>query len=225
VSFCHYLLYQLEAQKKTLGICRRCILLAIMSPRNEGFQAVAFDGATSDAKEPLIATGDAEEEDQGRLEERDLSRLKLGSLLLGLLMGFVILFAAVLGEPVLVIYFGVKSNTDYIIFILLRSLFTVVAPFVLILVFIRNWGHSEELREDMITQLECHFGVGVYAGICLAYILVDVILGNPAHVVEYTFVSMVVVFIWYKVMMASPATDTSKPSSTRSVSTAEQTTV
>jgi hypothetical protein len=221
VSFCHYLLYQLEAQKKTLGICRRCILLAIMSPRNEGFQAVAFDGATSDAKEPLIATGDAEEEDQGRLEERDLSRLKLSSLLLGLLMGCVILFAAVLGEPVLVIYFGVKSNTDYIIFILLRSLFTVVAPFVLILVFIRNWGHSEELREDMITQLECYFGVGVYAGICLAYILMDVLLGNRAHVVEYTFVSMVVAFIWYKVTMAS-ATD-SKPSSTRSVSTAEQT--
>jgi hypothetical protein len=197
-----------------------------MSPRNEVFQAVPFDGATSDAKEPLIATGDAEEEDQG-LEERALWSFKLSSLLLGLLAGFFFEFSTALGVPVLVTYFEVKSTTNVIVFILLWNLFTAVAPFVLILVFIRNWGHSEALREDMITQLECYFGVGVYAGICLAFILVDVILGNPAHVVEYTFtfVSMVVVFIWYKVMMASPATDTSKPSSTRSVSTAEQTTV
>jgi hypothetical protein len=191
-----------------------------MTTRNEVFQAVPFDGATSDAKEPLIATGDAEEEDQG-LEERDLARLKLGSLLLGLLAGFFFMFAADLGASCLVIYFEMKSNATVIVFSLLTGLFTVVAPFVLILVFIRNWGHSEELREDMITQLECYFGVGVYAGICLAYILMDVLLGNRAHVVEYTFVSMVVAFIWYKVTMAS-ATD-SKPSSTRSVSTAEQT--
>jgi hypothetical protein len=189
-----------------------------MSPRNEVFQAVPFDGATSDAKEPLIATGDAEEEDQG-LEERALWSFKLSSLLLGLLAGFFFEFSTALGVPVLVTYFEVKSTTNVIVFILLWNLFTAVAPFVFILVFIRNWGHSEALREDM--------RVGVYAGICLAYILVDVILGNPAHVVEYTFtfVSMVAVFIWYKVMMASPATDTSKPSSTRSVSTAEQTTV
>jgi uncharacterized membrane-anchored protein YitT (DUF2179 family) len=199
-----------------------------MSPCNEVYQAVPFDGATSDAEEALIAAGgDAEEEEdqQGRLEERTFARLLLASLLFGLLMGiFFMVTADLLGANCLAVYFEMKSNTDFIVFSLLWNLFTLVAPLVLILVSIRNWGHSEALREDMITQLECHFGVGVYAGIYLAYILMDDLLGNPAHVVEYTFVSMVVAFIWYKVMMASSATDTSKPSSTRSVSTAEQTT-
>jgi hypothetical protein len=59
------------------------ILLAIMSPRNDVFQAV---------KEPLIATGGAEEEDQG-LKERDLASFKLSSLLLGLLAGFFFMYA------------------------------------------------------------------------------------------------------------------------------------
>jgi hypothetical protein len=200
-----------------------------MSPRNEVFQAVPFDGATSDAKEPLIATGDAEEEDQG-LEERDLARLKLGSLLLGLLAGFFFMFAADLGASCLVIYFEMKSNATVIVFSLLTSLFTVVAPLVLLLEFIRNLvtktfsavgGSSEELREDMILQLQCHFGVGALAVICLACIVMDVLLCMRVHVVEYTFAIMAAfVFIWYKAKTAS-ATD-SKPSSTRS-STTEQT--
>jgi hypothetical protein len=232
VSFGYYQLYQLEAKKKTLGICRRCtgILLAIMSPRNEGFQAVAFNGATSDAKEPLIATGDAEEEDQGRLEERDLSRLKLSSLLLGLLMGFVILFAAVLGEPVLVIYFGVKSNTDYIIFILLSTLFTALASVLLLWRFIRNLVTTtcseQELRPDRIWQLQCHFFVVAGASICLPCTTMNIFLGTQGlrHAV-FTYANMAFSFIfWYKAMTASPATtDSSKPSSTRR-STAEQTT-
>jgi hypothetical protein len=40
----------------------QAFLIAIMSPRNEVFQTIPF-GASSDADESLIATGDAEEED------------------------------------------------------------------------------------------------------------------------------------------------------------------
>jgi hypothetical protein len=39
-----------------------------MSPRNEAFQTIPFD-ATSDVTEPLIAAGEAEEEDH-RLQEK-----------------------------------------------------------------------------------------------------------------------------------------------------------
>ena len=60
-----------------------------MSPRSEVFVAIPFDGATSDAKQPLIASGDAGEGDQG-LEERDLSSFKLQALFsaLGIACGF-----------------------------------------------------------------------------------------------------------------------------------------
>jgi hypothetical protein len=130
------------------------------------------------------------------------------------------MFAADLGASCLVIYFDMKTNTNSIV--ILWSLFTVMAPYVLILVFIRKWGHSEDLREDMIAQLECHFGVGVLAGICLACILMDVLLGNRVHVV-YTLAIMGVAFIWCKMTMLASATDgDSKPSSTHS-STTEQT--
>jgi hypothetical protein len=58
----------------------------MMSPRYEVFQAIPFD-ASSDVNEPLIAVGDAEEEDR-RLQEKTLSRFKFCYLLLGLLVGF-----------------------------------------------------------------------------------------------------------------------------------------
>jgi hypothetical protein len=108
--------------------------------------------------------------------------------------------------------------------------YPVVAPLFLLLEFIRNLvtitfsavgGSSEELLDDMILQLQCHFGVGALAVICLACIVMDVLLCMRVHVVEYTFAIMAAfVFIWYKAKTAS-ATD-SKPSSTRR-STAEQT--
>jgi hypothetical protein len=197
---------------------RRCILLAIMSPRDEVFQAVPFD-ATSDAKEPLIATGDAEEDNQG-LEERDLLSLKLSLLLLGLIVGF-FLRSFTLRAIFLAIDFGMKSNTAVILLCLLWSVFTVASLF-LIVSFIRNVGRSEDLFEGMILQLECQFGVGVLSGICLTWTILDVLLGTRAYVVVDPFAisTMVFGFIWYKVTMAS-ATD-SKPSSTRP-STAEQT--
>jgi hypothetical protein len=56
-----------------------------MSPRNEVFQAIHFD-ASSDIKEPLIATGDAEEE-ENRLEWKALSRIKFS---LGIVCGFLL---------------------------------------------------------------------------------------------------------------------------------------
>jgi hypothetical protein len=171
-----------------------------MSPRNEVFQAVPFDGATSDAKEALIATGDAEEEDQGLEEGRDRSSFKLSSLLLGLLVGF-FLQLAFIGANCLVIYFEMKSNTNVIVFSLLWSLLTVVAAVVLVWEFIRNLGRSEELLEDTVLHMECRFVVGAAAGICLALMFFwaswHALLSIPLGLY------IVVAYIWYKVMTAS----------------------
>jgi hypothetical protein len=203
------------------------ILLAIMSPRNELFQAIPFD-ASSDANEPLIAAGDAEEEHQG-LDEKALSSFKLSSLLLGLFVGFFIQFST-LGANCLAIWgndFVMKSNPDVILFSLLWSLFTSAMP-VFMLVLIRNLvkitcsaigSRSEELLEELILQLDCRFGVGTLAGFCVAWTITDVLLGMRAQV-AYSLFIIAVAFAWYKMMMASSAE--SKPSSTHR-STVEQT--
>jgi hypothetical protein len=201
-----------------------------MSPRNEVFQAIPFDDASSDASEPLIAAGDTEEEDH-QLEEKVFSRFKLSSLLLGLFVGFFIQFST-LGANCLAIWgkdYIIKSKTDIFVFSLLWSLFTSAMP-VVILVFIRNLvtitystagGRSKDLLEDMVLHMECRFGMGALFGFCLAWTMTDVLLGMRAQVV-YSLVILVVAVFWYKMMMGL-ATD-SKPSSSRR-STAEQTVV
>jgi hypothetical protein len=193
-----------------------------MSPRNEVFQAINFD-VSSDANEPLIAAGDAEEENE-RLDEKAFSSFNLSSALLGLLVGFFIQFST-LGAECLAIWgkdFVLKSHTDIAIFSLLWSLFTSAMP-VLILTLIRNLvtitysagTGSEKFLEDIILQLECRFGVGVLAGFCLAWTITDILLGIRVQV-AYCLVAIVVAVCWYKFMvfMIASATD-SKPSSSR----------
>jgi hypothetical protein len=190
-----------------------------MSPRNEVFQAIPFD-APSDFSKPLIAAGDAEEEDQG-LDEKALSSFKFSSLLLGLLVGFFIQFST-LGAECLAIWgkdFVLKSDTDIAVFSLLWSLFTSAMP-VLILGFIRNLvtitysagRGSEELLENIMLQLECRFGVGILGGFCLAWTITDILLGVRARF-AYCLVAIVVALFWYKCMMASATY--SKQSSSR----------
>jgi hypothetical protein len=108
------------------------ILLAIMSPRNEVFQAIPFD-ASSDANEPLIANGDAEEADH-RLQEMVFSRLKFSYRLLGLLVGF---FSQIftLGANVLVITIwgkdaAIKTKTDIFVVSLLCTFFFLAIAFI-----------------------------------------------------------------------------------------------
>jgi hypothetical protein len=185
------------------------VLLAIMSHRNEVFQAAALFDTYSDLKEPLIATGadaDAEKEDQG-LEERALSSFRLSSLSLGLLIGFFFQLSA-LGASSLAMGnwwviggkdFVIKSNIDFVGFSILWILFT-LTTLILIFVFIGNLvtiaysavgGRSNELLDDMIWELQYHFGVGTVVGVCLAWAITDLMLCSLAI--------MVAVFCWYKV--------------------------
>jgi hypothetical protein len=95
-----------------------------MSPRNEVFQAIPFD-ASSDVNGTLIAVGDAEEEEDHRLQEKVFSRFKFSSLFLGLLVGFFYQFST-LGMKFLVITIWgedvvAKSKTDIFVIILLCS--------------------------------------------------------------------------------------------------------
>jgi hypothetical protein len=135
-----------------------------MSPRNKVFQTTPFD-ASSDANQPLIAAGDAEDEDH-RLEKKAFSRFKFSSLLLGLLVGFfsqfsalgvIFLVSSIWGED-----FVTKSKAAIIVLSLLCSCFHSAIAFV-ILGFLRNLvaitysaigGRSKNLLEEIVFHMK-----------------------------------------------------------------------
>jgi hypothetical protein len=202
-----------------------------MFPRNEVFQNTHFD-ASSDANEPLIAAGDAEEEDQ-RLEEKTFFRFKFSYRLLGLLVGFFGYFSA-LGVHVLSITIWgedalTKSKTDFLVFSLLHT-FCFSAIAFAILRFLRNLvainystigGRSQDLLEEMVLYMECGFVVGAMVGISLAWAMVAVLLGITAQPMCSLVILLVVALFSRKIMTMYSATKI-KPSSSRR-STAEQT--
>jgi hypothetical protein len=197
-----------------------------MSPRNEVFQAIPFD-VSYDANEPLIAAGDAEEEDH-QLEEKAFSRFKLSSLLLGVFVAFFVQFSA-LGANYLVMTLldedlVTKSKTDIVVISRLCSFFT-MAVAIVILELLRNLvtitysavgGRSADLLEEMVWHMECRFVVGAMGGVFLAWTITDVLSGMRAHAV-YSLVGL----FWCKFVVMCFAAY-SKPSSSRR-STAEQT--
>jgi hypothetical protein len=204
-----------------------------MSPRNEDFQS-PFD-ASSDVNEPLIAAGDAEEEDH-RLEEKALSRFKFCSLLLGLLVGF-FAYSSTLGGTILVTTMWgedvvTKSKTNTLVVIALGSFFYSAIVFV-ILRFIRNLvaitysasgGRSEELLEEVVSDMECGFVMGTLVGLSLFWTkATDVLLGMRAQAMYSLVALLMVIFFWRKIMVMYFTTNI-KPSSSRR-SAVEQTTV
>jgi hypothetical protein len=202
-----------------------------MSPRNEVFQAIPFD-ASSDASEPLIAAGDAAEEDH-RLEEKTFSRFKFSCLLLGLLVGFFIQFST-LGVKLLVLSIWgediVQSKTKTFFFCILWSFFYSAMAFV-IFGFIRNLvtitysaggGRSNDFLEYMLFHMEFHFIAGALVGINLAWTVTDLVLGMSAPLAPvYSFGGLAVALLWVKIITTCFATGIKPPSSRRS--TAEQT--
>jgi hypothetical protein len=182
-----------------------------MSHRNEVFQAISFD-ASSDADEPLIAAGDAEEKDH-RLEEKALSRFKFSSLLLGLLVGFFshilplgvdYLLITIWGEDVVT-----KSKTRIFVFSLLYSFFFWASASV-ISGFLRNrvataysaiGGRSKELLEETVLHMENMSVVGFLIGLSLACTMAALLLDMTAQTVYCAVASLVGAFFWYKIMM------------------------
>jgi hypothetical protein len=201
-----------------------------MSPSNQVFEAIPFHA--SDANEPLIAAGDAEEDEDYRLEEKSFSRFKFSSTLLGLLVGFFIQFSTLGANFLVITIWGedvvTKSKADIVIFSLLWSFFT-SAMAIVILSFLRNLvtitysaigGRSKDLLEEMVLHMECRFVVGALVGVCLAWTMTDILLGMRAQIV-YSLFTLVVALFWCKVMMMCFATDGRQSSSHRSK--AEQT--
>jgi hypothetical protein len=211
-------------------ISRTNILLASMSPRNEVFLAIPFDAAF-DVNEPLIAAGDAEEEDY-RLQENALSRFKFSSLFLGLLVGFFSQFST-LGVNVLVITIWSEDviTTSKSNIILLCSFFFSAILFA-ILGFLRNLvaitysaigGRSKELLAEMVLHMRCRFVVGVMIGISLAWTMAAVLFGMRVQTVYSYVIVLMGAFFWCKIMIMCFATDI-KPSSSRR-STVEHATI
>jgi hypothetical protein len=196
-----------------------------MSPHTEVFHAIPLD-ASYEANEPLIAAGDAEEEEDQRIEEKAFSRFKFSALLLGLLIGFFIQFSTLGANFLVITLWGedvvTKSKSDIIIFSLLWSFFT-SAMAIVILGFLRNLvtitysaigGRSADLLEEMVLHMECRFVVGALVGVCLAWTMTDVLLGMRAQIV-YSLVTLVVALVWCKIMMICFATDSMTPKSFR----------
>jgi hypothetical protein len=189
-----------------------------MTLRNEyeDFEAIPFD-ASSDADEPLVAMGDAEEEDH-RLEEKAFSRFKLSSLLLGLLVGFFIQCSAQEVFSLIIINWSKEDITKTrigIVFLLLSFFIMAILESLRTLVRITYsaaGGRSKDLLEDMILHMELRFVAGSLVGICLASTMMLVILGMRAQIV-YSPMALVVALFWYKIMMIF--TTDSKPSSSR----------
>jgi uncharacterized protein with PQ loop repeat len=183
------------------------IPLAIMSV----FQAIPFD-ASYNANEPLIAHGDAEEEDHG-LEEKALSRFKSSSLLLGFIVGSFMQFSLLGANLIGIILWGKdvvnKSKTsDIIAFSLLWSYFT-AAMAIAMLGFLRNLvtitysavpGRSKDLLEEMLLHMECRFGMGALLGVCGAWTMTYVLLDMRAQIVNSLLVTLMVVLFWFKIM-------------------------
>jgi hypothetical protein len=204
-----------------------------MSPRNEVFEAISFD-ASSDASEPLIAAGDAEERDH-RLEDKVVSRFKFLYRLLGLLVGFFCQFSTLLVNFLLITIWGVdivtKSKTDAFVFSLLCTFFFSAIVFV-ISGFLRNrvaitysavGGRSKELLDEMVLYMESDFAVGFLLGLSLAFTMAAVRLGMSAQTVYFLVALLVVAFFWYKILIMCFAINIKPSSSHRS--TAERTTV
>jgi hypothetical protein len=84
-------------------------------------------------------------------------------------------------------------------------------------------GRSKEVLDEIVSYMECGFGLGALVGISLAWTMEAVIVGMRAQIV-YSYVTVLVVaFFWCKIMMMCFATNI-KPSSSRQ-STAEQSSV
>jgi hypothetical protein len=206
-----------------------------MSSRyEEVFQAIPFDVSSSDANEPLIAVGDAEEEDH-RLQEKALSRFKFSSLLLGLLVGFFYQFSILVVNVLVVTIWGedviTTSKTDII---LLCSFFFSAILFA-ILGFLRNlvaitysaiWGRSKEVVAEMVLHMRCGFAMGALVGLGIVWPAAAVLWGSTrAQVISvYSLVTVLVVVSFWRKIMIMYFTTNIKPLSSRR-STAEQTTV
>jgi hypothetical protein len=204
-----------------------------MFRRNEVFQAIPFD-ASSDASEPLIAAGDAEEEDH-RLQEMVFSRIKFSYRLSGLLVGFFSQIFTLGGNVLVITIWGkdaaIKTKTDIFVVGPLCIFFFSAIVFV-ISGFLRNrvaitysavGGRSKELLDEMVLYMESDFAVGFLVGLSLAFTMAAVRLGMSAQTVYFLVALLVVAFFWYKILIMCFAINI-KPSSSRR-STAERTTV
>ena len=203
-----------------------------MPPHTEVYLAVPFE-VSYEANEPLIAAGDAEEDEDHRLEEKAFSRFKFSSLLLGLLAGFGMQFSIVGAHLLVILLFGedlaTDSKTTFFVFCLLWTFVT--ADFLICnwnflcnLVTITYWtvcGRSQDLLKELGSNLR--FNVGV----CLAWTITGAILGmrTQTSYASYTLALAIIVFalVYCSIVVMSFATDADRkpPSSRRS--TAKQT--
>jgi hypothetical protein len=131
------------------------------------------------------------------------SSFKKSALLLGVLIG-VLIQLSTLGANYLVMtttiwggrggadddYRNKSSNQDITMFTIIWSVF-ISALTIIILFFLRNIvsiaylsvlkKSHQEMVEEMILQMECHFVIGALIGICMAWALSDALIGLKTY--------------------------------------------
>jgi hypothetical protein len=210
---------------RALIIIQQTFIFAIMSPRNKIFHAISFDASYDEAKEALIAAGDAEAEEDHRLGETTLSCCNFSTLLLGLLAGFFFIQVFIVGAHLLVILLSgddlvINSKTHTVVFSLLWKFFT-AAMVIDSLRFLRNLSAITSSASaavgrrstDLLKEMILHTRVGI--GVCLAYTTTDALLGMRAQT-EFSLAILVIALVWCKIVVMCFPTDTdSEPSSSR----------
>jgi hypothetical protein len=195
-----------------------------MSPRNKMFQAIPVH-TPYEANEPFIPAGDAEEEEDHRLEEEAFSRCKISALLLGLLVGFFTPLS-IMGTNLLVITVwgeDLVTMSKNHVFFPLWSCFTATMALAS-LGFLRNLvtitysavgGPFRDMPEKIVWRMECRF----FLGACLAWTTTVAIFGGMRAQTKYSLVMLVVALFWCKIMTCLAAD--CKPSSSRRSSAEE----
>jgi hypothetical protein len=181
-----------------------------MFSRNEVFLALPFD-ASSDASEPLIAAGDAKEQEDHRLEEKASTRFKLFSLLLGLLVGFYIQHVFFFVETISGEDAATKSKTGTVVLSLLYAFLSLGVMVFVVWELLRNtinysaiWGLSKDFIEEMIAYMYHGFIVGTSL-VGLLRMVENVLFDMRLPTAYYFFLSLGA-FFWREIMIRYFAT-------------------
>ena len=175
--------------------------------RQQVFQAIPYNGPSSEAAEPLIQS------DEKKLDERIFSRFKMSALALGLLVGLFIQLSTLGANFLVISLWGEdilnKTRQDIVWFSLIWSFLT-SAMAIVILAFLRGivsltyfsiLKESSDILEEMVLHLECRFVVGALIGVCVAWTVTDAVMGMTTQII-YSAVTLAISLVWCRVMMS-----------------------
>lgn len=185
-----------------------------MDPRQEDFEAISVNGATtnmSEASKPLLRRSSSADQDDrwGEIESSpEFSRFKSSALFLGMILGVFIQFSTVGAKTILFQIWGDNVAQEGLVsFSLLWSIAS-LAMTVLVLAFLRkivstaaytrmalngssSSSSNKECVKELIRNVECRFVVGALIGVCVT---------STAHVQIIYCSAAILLAVWCKLV-------------------------